>query len=49
MISQGQSMLFLGISLQRLPNDYILESLQKVIPYSHSNPNNFGKMVSLVS
>lgn len=49
MILHGQSMLFLGISLQRLPPEIILESLQKVTPYSQSNPVAFGKMVSIVA
>jgi len=45
----GQAMLFLAVSLQRLPRDIILDSLQKASIYASSNPDIFGKMIALVS
>ena len=48
-IPSGQSMLFLAISLQRLPPSIILSALQKVVPYAHTYPDLFGKMIALVA
>ncbi|OHT03451.1 hypothetical protein TRFO_06698 [Tritrichomonas foetus] len=49
MILPGQSMLFLAISLQRLPRHIILSALQKAVPYANTSPDLFGRMVALIA
>lgn len=49
MLLPGQSMLFLAITLQRLPRSIVSSSLQKMIPFVWDNPDETGRMIALVS
>lgn len=45
----GQPLLFLAISLQRLPHAIINSCLQKTLQYAHTYPDLFGRMVALIA
>ena len=49
MILPGQAMLFLAITLQRLPRSIIISSLSKTLPFLLGNPDEAGRMVALIS
>ena len=49
LLSPGMSMLFLAVSLQRLPRDIIKSMLQKTTAFAASSPDFFARMVALVS
>ena len=45
----GQSMLFLGVSVQSMPREVIISVLQKTVQYAYAYPDYFGRMIALVS
>lgn len=45
----GKSILFLSITLQRLPQQFILNCLQKLVQFAHPYPDTFGKAIALIS
>ena len=49
LLSPGVPMLFLAVSLQRLPRDTIRKMMQKTTPFASTSPDFFARMIALVS
>ena len=45
----GQSMLFLGVSVQSMTREVIISVLQKTVQYAYAYPDYFARMIALVS
>ena len=49
MLKPDQSMVYLGITLQRLPRKVADACLKKTLPFATEYPDEFGRMIALVS
>ena len=49
MLKPDQSMVYLGITLQRLPRKVADACLKKTLPFGTEYPDEFGRMIALVS